>query len=182
MKNKVIIGIVLLLLVINGAMSGYLITKAVALDKRTEEIRTVVDNNFAGVDNNFDELSESIGGIRNAFEGVELQILFLAGAIDSLNKTVTGKSSGLIETDEAIGVEIWIDEKNVIHRTGVSENVDSLSWEIIYNGERVLSRNALNETEYKYFKSEPGTYTIYMMSYIDGSYKVVSNVESYTIE
>ncbi len=182
MKNKVIIGIVLLLLVINVAMSGYLITKAVELEKHTEGIYTVVDNNFAGIDNNFDELSESISEVNDTYEGIELQIWFLAGAIDSLNKAVTGKSSGLIEPDEAIDVEIWLDEKNTVHRTGAGDDIDSLTWEIIYNGERVLSRNAISETEYKYFGNEPGTYTIYMTSFIDGSYKVVSNVVSYTIE
>lgn len=132
MKNKVIIGMMLLLL-INTVMTGFLVAKVVVGDKQ-----------------------------------INLQV-------------IPGVSSQK-ERGKAIQVEIWIDEENNIHRTGVGNDVDSLHWEIIYNGERVLSRNALNETVYQYFRSDPGTYTIYVKSFVDGSYKIVSNVISYSIE
>lgn len=171
MKNRVIIGMMLLLL-INGVMTGFLIAKVVAGDKRTEEIYDSVDDSLEDMSEEISEVKDSVEGISETVREIDIQI----------NPQVIPGVSSQIESDKAIEVEIWIDEENNIHRTGVGNDIDSLAWEIIYNGELVLSRNALNETVYQYFRSDPGTYTIYVTSFFDGSYKIVSNVISYSIE
>lgn len=61
------------------------------------------------------------------------------------------------------------------------EGFYNLGWMIKYNDAEVLHRNAENELSYQYFRNAPGTYTIYLVAYINGTYIRVSNVIEYTI-
>lgn len=57
----------------------------------------------------------------------------------------------------------------------------NLGWTVKYNGVEVLDRNAEGELSYRYFGNDPGTYTIYLTAYINGTYIRVSNIIEYTI-
>lgn len=61
------------------------------------------------------------------------------------------------------------------------DGFQSLGWMIKHNDVEVLHRNAENELSYQYFGNEPGTYTIYLVAYINGTYIRVSNIIEYTI-
>lgn len=79
-------------------------------------------------------------------------------------------------------VEIWLDKNYTINRTSVENGKGSLTWVIIYNGEIALQRNAEGETSYTYFGTDMGAYVVYMTDFVDGQYRVISNVISYTLE
>lgn len=86
-------------------------------------------------------------------------------------------------TPEFPSAEIWLDKNYTVHRTDVkNDNGRSLAWVVVYNGKKVLQRNARGETEYEYYRRDPGTYTIYLEQFVDGQYRVISNVVSYEIE
>jgi len=58
----------------------------------------------------------------------------------------------------------------------------SLNWVIFKDGVQVLSRNALNELNYTYFANYSGSkYCAYISSFIDGSYRKVSNMVEYEV-
>ena len=185
MKDRLLVGLIVLI-AINVVTSGVVLVEVTKVDKRTTEICDVLDGTLSGI-------SDEIDAAKNAAESAGIQALFLERTVEDivdkvgvigtqLNvESVSGEESRT-EPKAALAVEIWVDEQNTVHRTGVDSSVTSLGWVVLYNGEEVLSRNALNETAYKYYRDNPGTYTIYMDSFIDGSYKVVSNVVSYFIE
>ncbi|GAG71593.1 unnamed protein product [marine sediment metagenome] len=78
--------------------------------------------------------------------------------------------------------ELWIDKERIIYRTGVkNDNNGLLHWVITYNGIVALKRNARGGTQYKYFRKDPGVYTVYLEQFVDGQYRVISNVVSYRI-
>lgn len=79
-------------------------------------------------------------------------------------------------------VEIWMDKDYAISRSSEENGQGSLSWVIVYNGEVVLQRNAEGEMSYTYFQTEKGAYAVYMTDFVDGQYRVISNVISYHIE
>ena len=78
-------------------------------------------------------------------------------------------------------VEITIDENHTVTRPEVEE-YSNLGWQVFYNGEEVLHRNAENELSYQYFGTSPGTYEIYLSAYVSGQYVPISNTVTYTIE
>ena len=79
-------------------------------------------------------------------------------------------------------VTIRIDETNKIHRTTIQNEGDwKLAWVIQRDGEQVLVRNALSETTYRYFRNDPGVYTVYVRGWIGDRYQAISNIESYEI-
>ena len=63
-----------------------------------------------------------------------------------------------------------------------SESAQNLTWNILRNGTMLLGRNAKNETSYKYYDHRPGLYTVYMTAFIDGAYRVISNVIFYEVK
>ena len=78
---------------------------------------------------------------------------------------------------------LWFDAANRIHRTALEdESAWQPTWVIIQNGDVVLERSAVGETEYGYFKDEPGIYTVYLKAWTGERYEVASNVVSYRIE
>lgn len=133
---------------------------------RTEKIECVsddindVNNDVNRVKNNLDDLSISID-----------DILFNQNKNNTTNNTLNSGFTFL---------EIWVDDEYYIHRTA-DANLRNIGWNILYNGEDVLERNAEGETEYRYFGNDSGVYTIYLTAFIDGAYRVVSNVVSYTL-
>ena len=59
-----------------------------------------------------------------------------------------------------------------------------ITWRIIRNDRRVLERNAngelLLESDYQWIKGDDGKFTIYLIAYIDGQYRRVSNIIEYS--
>ena len=79
-------------------------------------------------------------------------------------------------------VTIYVDEENTIHRNVIQNEEDwKLTWVIQHNGEVVLERNALSETKYRYFRKEPGLYTVYIKGWVGKRYQPLSNIVSYEI-
>lgn len=76
------------------------------------------------------------------------------------------------------------DDHTVVRDEVPGHRSRNLTWRVIYEGEIVLGRNAENETEYKYFRSDPGRYKIYLTEFSSefGGYIRVSNEVEYTIE
>lgn len=79
-------------------------------------------------------------------------------------------------------VTIALGDDYSISRTLEPNGTIGITWVIVFDGETVLEKNALNETQYKYFRQDPGIYTIYITAFIDGAYRVISNIISYKIE
>jgi len=88
-----------------------------------------------------------------------------------------GKSSDKISINS---ITLTIDSDYTIHRSG---NIgDKLIWVIEKDGVIVLKRNAENELEYKYYNNTEGSsFRVWIEKYIDGKYKVVSNIVEYTV-
>ncbi len=84
-------------------------------------------------------------------------------------------------SEELVFYEIWLDKNNTIHRNSPNGNVRNLGWHIEYNGETVLERNAVGETEYNYYlNGQSGTYVVYLTCWYDGAYRICSNSLTYT--
>lgn len=91
--------------------------------------------------------------------------------------------SNLEDTTGYPRVVLWLEADGAVNRTAVlNDNGKALQWVIVRDGRTVLKRNARNETQYRYFIDEPGVYTIYMSQFVDGAYRVISNIVSYRIE
>ena len=77
---------------------------------------------------------------------------------------------------------LTLDSDYTVHRTDEDYDPWNLAWRVIYNGEIVLERNAEDEFEYRYFRSDPGEYKIYLIEYNAeyGGYVRVSNIVGYT--
>lgn len=97
----------------------------------------------------------------------------------------------ILATDVALSADrtgsfyhtIAIAEDNTVHRTTSKNPGDAkLTWVIIKDGNVVLKRSADKEDAYRYFRQEPGVYTVYVEKFIDGAYRAVSNIVSYRIE
>lgn len=86
------------------------------------------------------------------------------------------------ETEAFPYVEIWMDKDYTINRTSEENGQGNLGWVVVYNGEVVLQRNAEGEMSYSYFGTDKGAYVIYMTDFVDGQYRVISNVIAYNIE
>lgn len=59
-----------------------------------------------------------------------------------------------------------------------------ITWRVIRNDRRVLERNAngelLLESDYQWIKGDDGEFQIYLIAYIDGQYRRVSNIIEYS--
>ena len=59
-----------------------------------------------------------------------------------------------------------------------------ITWRVIRNDRRVLERNAngelLLESDYQWIKGDDGEFKIYLIAYIDGQYRRVSNIIEYS--
>lgn len=77
-------------------------------------------------------------------------------------------------------VTITMDAEYTVTRPDVT-GYQNLGWTVIYNGEVVLERNAENEYSYQYYRTDPGTYEIYLSAYVSGQYVPISNTLSYSI-
>lgn len=86
------------------------------------------------------------------------------------------------ETEAFPYVEIWLDKDYTINRSGEENGKGNLTWVIVCNGEVALQRNAEGEMSYTYFQTDKGTYVVYMTDFVDGQYRVISNVLTYLIE
>lgn len=112
------------------------------------------------------------------------------GTIDAFFKSFTltkirpelGTSKEEAPEDNFPYATLWIDEDRTVNWTAVeNDNGESLQLIVTYNGNVVLGWNARGETQYKYFREEPGTYAFYLEQFIDGQYRVISNIVSYQI-
>jgi hypothetical protein len=75
---------------------------------------------------------------------------------------------------------LWLDRSYTVYRNGIDgESNWKPVWVVLYNGEVVLRRNAVGETSYKYFRSLPGTYSVYVEVWVEDHYQVGSNIVSY---
>ncbi len=97
----------------------------------------------------------------------------------------------MMATDAALAADstdsfyctIAVDPNNTVHRTPSKNKTNATStWVIIKDGNVVLKRAADKELTYKYFRQEPGIYTVYVEKFIEGAYRAASNVVSYRIE
>ena len=139
---------------------------------------------------------------------IVLSVLFLTGAIGAyifglkLESRVIAAEQAAIQTQLKVAellnkievkvetpkgnlpfVTLSVDSNYAISRTVIeSEVAKSLTWNIIRNGHQVLGRSAKNETQYTYFANTPGLYAVYMTAFIDGSYRVISNVVFYEVK
>lgn len=77
--------------------------------------------------------------------------------------------------------ELWVDKNGTVNRTAVNYPNCNITLVCALNGEIFLERNANGETQYTPKYNYSGVYTFYLKSYIDGEYRVVSNVIYYTI-
>jgi len=76
--------------------------------------------------------------------------------------------------------QLSVDSNFTIHRSG--QLGDNLTLVIEKDGNIVLERYAKNELEYKYFRNTKGSnFRVWLKKYVDGGYKVVSNVIEYTV-
>lgn len=106
----------------------------------------------------------------------------------SADVTVNGESFDYLSWNEMrkdnIKIEnpvtITISDDHTVTRPEV-EGYINLGWQVFYNGEEVLHRNAEDEYSYKYFGGSPGEYKIYLTAYVEGQYVPISNAVEYTI-
>ena len=76
---------------------------------------------------------------------------------------------------------LTVDDDYVVHRTVGDFEDSNVGWEIFFNGEKVLGRNAENELTYRW-DTIPGEYTYYLTAFVDGQYETVSNTLTFTID
>lgn len=77
-------------------------------------------------------------------------------------------------------VTLSVDQDHTLNRTILEPEPDGVTWNIFRDGKVVLRRNAKNETQFKYPEDTPGLYSVYVTVWIDGAYRIVSNVVFYT--
>jgi hypothetical protein len=77
--------------------------------------------------------------------------------------------------------QLSIDSDFTIHRSG--QIGDDLTLVIEKDGKFALGRYVKNELEYKYSSNTKGSsFRVWLKKYIDGGYKVVSNIVTYTVK
>ena len=82
--------------------------------------------------------------------------------------------------EEPIFYELSVDSDYTITRSG--ELGDSAQWVIEKDGNIVLQRNASNELQYQYYSNTDGSaIRVWLQSFVDGEYEVISNIVSYTV-
>ncbi len=71
---------------------------------------------------------------------------------------------------------------NTLNRTAYPQDKEwEVGWVILHDGQLQLERRAVGETQYKHFRTEPGTYSAYIKVLYHGEYRIASNVVSYTL-
>ena len=170
MNNKSIIYIIILL-VINIGLTAFLMDRLDTQNIRINQIKNLIEDYNNGVKSYEDEIND----LSTVIEQISTKIN---------SKTYSALAQQPQQSDDHfdVYVTIWLDDENHVHRTGVESNVTNLSWVLMLDGKVILEKNCLFETEYEYYRDDPGTYVFYVESFIDGGYKVVSNEVTYTIE
>jgi len=77
-------------------------------------------------------------------------------------------------------VTLSVDQDHTLNRTILEPEPDGLRWNLFRDGKMLLQRNAKNETQFKYPEDTPGHYSVYVTVWIDGAYRIISNVVFYT--
>lgn len=82
--------------------------------------------------------------------------------------------------------QLWITPDHVLFRTAVPElQGKSLGWTVLHDGRMVLQRSAGNELKFDLFSTvprKPGGYVVYLSSFVDGSYRAVSNILAFHLD
>ena len=87
------------------------------------------------------------------------------------------KGSGIPQCVVAVDKDLTLRRTEVKHDPG-----SALSWVIRKDGRVVLERNARDEMAYQFVgNAQPGVYTVYLHQFVDGAYRVISNVVSYEV-
>lgn len=73
-------------------------------------------------------------------------------------------------------LEVRRTSEGVVERSGDRAGLHGLGWMVLHEGKQVLHRNAEGETQYDMSRAREGTYTVYLVAFIDGAYRPVSNV------
>ena len=88
----------------------------------------------------------------------------------------------ITSTYEVPSITIRVDESNKIHRTILdNESKWNPTWVVKKNGEIVIEVNAIGNSSYRYFRKDPGVYTVYVKAWVKDHYQPISNIETYTI-
>lgn len=176
-KSIIIVGVCLILL--NFIGMGYMYYNINSMQKlQKDEYETFFENTL-------DELESTLEKVEDN-EKLLIEIGQIVNEVNEKEYPVQGKEASIVKVannDEGSfpKVEIWLDQDNIVHRSGVENSNERLTWVILHNGVQVLGRNANGETVYQYFGSEPGVYTIYLEDWVEDQYRVISNVVSYTL-
>lgn len=84
------------------------------------------------------------------------------------------------EVPEQYEYALSIDDSYQLTRSGALG--DNVSWVIVKDGNKVLSRNAANELTYRYFRNRSGSYfSAYLVKFSGGYSRRVSNVVTYNV-
>lgn len=122
----------------------------------------------------------------------EAPVLYNDEVLDTENNTVTfdiDKNGVYLLADKEVYDFIVYDDIESMHTIDITDgvltrtnhNIDSLTWNFIVNGETILARNAVNETELDlnelaYFRKYSGcTCTVYLTMFSGGEYVKTSN-------
>ena len=119
-------------------------------------------------------LESHVIAAEEAAKNTQSKVADLLNKIEVKVETTKGKSPF---------VTLTVDSNYTIRRTVIeSEFAKNLTWNINRNGHEVLGRKAQNETQYTYFANTPGFYAVYVTAFIDGTYRVISNVVFYEVK
>lgn len=94
---------------------------------------------------------------------------------------LTWNEKEISEIDIEYAVTITLHDDYTVTRPPV-EGYENLGWLVQKDGVTVLHRNAEDELSYRYFRQDPGEYTICLTAWVDYQYVPVSNTVEYTIE
>ncbi len=104
--------------------------------------------------------------------------VWLEQYIDGGYQVVSNVVEYTVET--TVSYDLSVDQSYRLTRSG--QIGDPAIWVIEKDGAIVLKRNAANELAYTYYNNRAGSsYRVWLEQYIDGGYRVVSNVVSYSL-
>jgi ankyrin repeat protein len=112
------------------------------------------------------------------------------GVCTTLAQSNTNKASGASTPSGAIAgrlglpsAEVWVDKDHAIHWSDVVNPAQGLlQLTILLNGKHALSRHVQPKSQYRFFRRESGVYTAYLEQFVEGRYRIISNLVSYEIE
>ncbi len=109
----------------------------------------------------------------------------LEARVAELEKEVAGLDARQAKRYKRLpSATLWVTPNGNVYRTAIPESAQTPTWTIIYNGTEVLERLAKNEYKLDTLSlvgGEPGTYVVYLSSFIDGAYRPISNVVSFYV-